>query len=231
MGAAVALQVPVSRVGDPPLAWTWIVEDLRDLHRLNVERFGQWAKSPSSVAAGGSLGWPLGDWRGLRWGALTLLSGRPLWRCLGWGSQPPPHSFGAGCQGFHHVTDILPIQGNSCPFTQLLAGSIQVKWSTGGTRVDHLVPNETTAGPLGQALVLVTAGICWGPGTMPSAVSAFTVSRRKDGALGSKSHSEKVVELGCAPRKAPAFWLWWWKQGGQRFPPWPSLVRRPPHSP
>lgn len=89
MGAAVASQVPVSRVGDPPLAWTWIVEDLRDLHRLNVERFGQWAKSPSSVAAGGSLGWPLGDWRGLRW--------VPLPCCLGdhcgdaWDGAANPH--------------------------------------------------------------------------------------------------------------------------------------------
>lgn len=120
----------------------------------------------------------------------------------GMGQPPPAHSFGAGCQGFRHVTDILPIQGISCPFTQLLAGSIQ---STGETHVDYLVPKETIAGPLGQALVLVTASIHWGPGTMPSAASAFIVSRKEDGAPGSKSHGEKVVELGCEPRRVPAF--------------------------
>lgn len=70
-----------------------------------------------------------------------------------WQPASLPHSFGAGCQGFHHVTHILPIQGNSCPFTQLLAGSIQVKWSTGETRVDYLVPDEATADPPGQVLV------------------------------------------------------------------------------
>lgn len=70
-----------------------------------------------------------------------------------WQPASLPHSFGAGCQGFHHVTHILPVQGNSCPFTQLLARSIQVKWSTGETRVDYLVPDEATADPPGQVLV------------------------------------------------------------------------------
>lgn len=62
--------------------------------------------------------------------------------------------------------------------------------------MDYLVPKETIAGPLGQALVLVTASIHWGPGTMPSAASAFIVSRKE---------GEKVVELGCEPRRVPAF--------------------------
>lgn len=57
--------------------------------------------------------------------------------------------------------------------------------------MDYLVPNETTADPLGQALVPVTVSIHGGPGTMPSAVSAFTVSRKKDGAPGSRTSSGK----------------------------------------
>lgn len=65
----------------------------------------------------------------------------------------PPHPFGAGCQGFHRVTQILPIQGNSCPLTQLLADSIQVKWSTAEAHVCYLVPREAISGPLGRARV------------------------------------------------------------------------------
>lgn len=67
--------------------------------------------------------------------------------------RPPPHPLGAGCQGFHCVTQILPIQGNSCPLTQLLADSIQVKWSTAEAHVDYLVPCEAISGPLGQTIV------------------------------------------------------------------------------
>ena len=66
---------------------------------------------------------------------------------------PTPPSFGAGCQGFHCVTQILPIQRNSCPPTQLPADSIQLKWSTREAHVECLVPGEAISCPLGQAIV------------------------------------------------------------------------------
>lgn len=75
---------------------------------------------------------------------------------------PAPHRFGAGCQGFHRVTQILPIQGNSCPLTQLLADSIQVKWSTAEAHVRYLVPREAISGPLGRARV-ARHSIPWRP--------------------------------------------------------------------
>lgn len=104
---------------------------------------------------GGSRGeaWA-GPWEGPKEGCP-----HPSSRCLGdhhgggWdvaASPLPPHSFGAGCQGFHCVTHILPIQGSSCSLTQLMADSIQVKWSTGETHVDYLVPNEATLVFLGR---------------------------------------------------------------------------------
>ena len=73
---------------------------------------------------------------------------------LGYGRQAPaPLSFGAGCQGFHCVTQILPIQRNSCPPTQLLGDSIQLEWRPREAHVGYLVPSEAISSPLGQAVV------------------------------------------------------------------------------
>lgn len=111
MGAAVPLWAPVSWLGEPTLAWTWVVEELCDLYRLNVERLRQWVKFLSLVGAARALGWPLGWWEG-------LMLGVPSSCCLGdhrgggWdvaASPPSHHPFGAGCQGFHRVTQILSI--------------------------------------------------------------------------------------------------------------------------
>lgn len=154
MGAAAASQVPVSRVGEPPLAWTGLVEEHCDQHRLNAKRLGRCVQSPSLVVAGEKPGLASGRQEGPGLGVPSSCCREATVEVAGrWQPASLPHSFGAGCRGFHHVTHILPIQGNSCPFAQLLAGSIQVKWSTGGTRVDYLVPSEATADPLGQALV------------------------------------------------------------------------------
>lgn len=111
MGAAVPLWAPVSWLGEPTLAWTWVVEELCDLYRLNVERLWQWVKFRSLVGAAESTGLASGMVGGAyAGGALILLSRRPQRGWLGCGSQPPSHHpFGAGCQGFHRVTQILSI--------------------------------------------------------------------------------------------------------------------------
>lgn len=51
VGAAVASWALVSRVGEPPPAWTWVVKKLCELNRLNVEKLRQWVKSLFLVAA------------------------------------------------------------------------------------------------------------------------------------------------------------------------------------
>lgn len=87
---------------------------------------------------------------------------------------PSPPSF--GCQGFHCVTQILSIQRSSCPFAQLPADSIPVKWSARDAHVENVVPDGAPSGPLGQALVANhrghPLGAHCGPGTMASVLFA-----------------------------------------------------------
>lgn len=182
-----------------------------------------------------------GVWAG---GALILLSRRPPWRWLGCGSQapptaPPPNSFRDGCQGFHRVTQILPIWGNSCPFTQLRADSAQVKWSTAEAHADYLVPSEAISGLPGEAIVARHSwhprGARWGQGTMPSVLSVSIVSRKEDWAPSSKSYVRKWWSwdsnprqyrlLGCGDRGSMRCGVHSGLASGGLL-----LIRRPPHS-
>lgn len=114
-----------------------------------------------------------GVWAG---GALIALSRRPPW-WLGCGSQAPPptHPFRAGCQGFHSVTQILPIQGNSCPLTQLLADSTQVKWSTAEAHAAYRVSWPSWASNSSEAQPASTGG---------HAKCLVRVHRKEEGRLG-----------------------------------------------
>lgn len=58
---------------------------------------------------------------------------------------------------------------------------------------------------------------------MPSVSSASIVKRKEDWVPGSKSHSEKLVELGFEPKAALAFRLWWQKQHELECPLCPGL--------
>ena len=153
--------------------------------------------------------------------------------------RPPPTSFRDGCQGFHRVTQILPIRGNSCPFTQLRADSAQVKWSTAEAHEDYLVPSEAISGLPGEAIVARHSwhplGAHWGQGTMPGVLSVSIVSRKEDWAPGSKSYMRKWWSwdsnprqyrlLGCGDRGSMGCGVHSGLASGGLL-----LIRRPPHS-
>jgi hypothetical protein len=61
---------------------------------------------------------------------------------------PTPRHLYAGCQGFHHVTQILPIQGNGSPLSassRFYSGELVYLWLVG--------PKRCLFSSLGQAIV------------------------------------------------------------------------------
>lgn len=126
-------------------AWTWVLQTKRGDGVVRRSSCA-WTRPQGQGGTGCGGG-----------GVFTCCSLGPLQNEGGNGGDvtaPLSNHFAAGCQGFHCVTQILPIRGDGGPHPyQLLADFIQVNWSTGDTPVDYLVPNEAKLSPPGQATV------------------------------------------------------------------------------